>query len=261
MPIERNIFLLWLQGWDKASWLNYQVLESWKINNPEWTIHLIDLNNLRNYVNDIDYIYDTNKIISPQTKSDIIRLSLLKNYGGVWADATLLCMQPLDFWIDEACSPAEFWMYHGNGGGLPKEIGPAIWFIVSKKNNYIISKWKEQSDLYWSSNNRTNNYFWLDGLFKHLIENDELFKNIWSTVPYLYCNLDGQSHTLAIHKMEANTEHIKKLFLEKPPYVLKLWRSWNSLFPDINTVKCQNSNGFCAIQLSKRKYTYKHTMT
>ena len=79
----------------KCSWLQQQVLESWRINNPQWNIELIDIFNLKNYVDDIDYIYDKSKIISLQAKSDIIRLSLLKNYGGVWSGSTLLCMQPL----------------------------------------------------------------------------------------------------------------------------------------------------------------------
>ena len=74
-----------------------------------------------NYVNDIDYIYVQNKIISPQAKSDIIRLSLLKNYGGIWADSTLLCMQPLSFWFYEALSKTGMWMYHGHGGYLKSD--------------------------------------------------------------------------------------------------------------------------------------------
>jgi hypothetical protein len=259
--LEKNIFILWLQGWENASWLNKKVAESWEINNPEWKIHLIDLDNLKDYVTDIDYIYDTNKTITYQAKSDIIRLSLLKNHGGIWTDATMLCMQPLDHWVFEAVDPAGLWMYHGDGGGMSKDIGPASWFIVSKKKEYMIEKWKEKCDIYWNKHNSAHNYFWMDGLFKSLFNKDKLFKQLWLKVPYLYCDLDGQSHTLSHHKMENNTSHIKLLFLEKPPYALKFWNYWNDIFPDINTEKCLNSNGYCAIELSSRKYTYKHTMT
>ena len=157
--MDKNIFLLWLQGWDKAPILQNEVLNSWKINNPEWNINLIDLKNLKDYVNDIKYIYDENKKISPQAKSDIIRLSLLKNYGGVWADSTLLCMQPLDHWIYEAIKPSGIWMYHGHGANLDSDLGPASWFIVSEKNSQIIKKWKKESDNYWSRNNKAKNYF------------------------------------------------------------------------------------------------------
>ena len=44
--LDKNIFILWLQGWEHATWLNKQVAESWEINNPDWKIHYIDLMNL-----------------------------------------------------------------------------------------------------------------------------------------------------------------------------------------------------------------------
>jgi hypothetical protein len=261
MSLEKNIFILWLQGWDNAKWLNKQVAESWEINNPGWKVHYIDFDNLKNYVSDIDYIYDTTKNITHQAKSDIIRLSLLKNHGGVWADATMLCMQPLDNWVYEAIEPAGLWMYHGDGGNM-KATGPASWFIVSKKDEYMITKWKNLCDVYWNMRNSAHIYAWMDVLFRHLFETDSVFNSLWKKVPYLYCELDGQSHTLAHHKMNRNTPHIKQLFLEKPPYALKLWKDWNDMFPNVNNIHCQTSNGYYAIQMSKRTgIFYKHTMT
>ena len=44
--MDKNIFLLWLQGWDKAPWLQKKVLNSWAINNPDWNIELVDEKNL-----------------------------------------------------------------------------------------------------------------------------------------------------------------------------------------------------------------------
>ena len=261
--LEKNIFLLWLQGWDKAKWLNKQVAESWEINNPDWTVHYIDLENLKDYVTDIDYIYDETKIMLPQTKADIIRLSLLKNYGGVWADATMLCMQPLDHWVFEAVEPAGLWMYHGDGGGgkMPIGKGPAIWFIVSQKEGDAIRKWKEASDNYWATHDSTNIYHWLDELFCMVYKSDSVFRDLWDKVPNIYCELDGQSHTLAHYYMQNNTPHIKQLFLEKPPYALKMWWYWSDWFPDVETEACKNSNGYYAIQMSKRRFLYKHIMT
>lgn len=250
--MDKNIFLLWLQGWENARYLQKQVAESWEINNPGWKIHYIDINNIKNYIDDIDYLYDKNKQITFQAASDIIRLSLLNKYGGVWADATMLCMQPLDNWVFEAVEPAGIWMYHGHGGGLPKEIGPASWFIISKKEDYIISKWKEACDYYWYNNNSATDYFWMDLLFKRLFYDDEIFKNKWLKAPYIYCELDGQSHTLSTHKIENNTPHIKKLLESNPPYALKLQDYWNFMFPDKNSDLCKKTNGYYAIQLSKK---------
>ena len=110
--MNKNIFLLWLQGWDNAPWLQKQVAKSWEINNPDWIINYIDLDNLKDYIDDIDYIYDKSKEIRMPAKSDIIRLSLLKNHGGVWADSTLLCMQPLNHWVSQVTSTSNFWMHN-----------------------------------------------------------------------------------------------------------------------------------------------------
>ena len=251
--LPKNIFLLWLQGWNSVPWLQKQVAESWEINNPDWKIHYIDFHNLKDYVQDIDYIYDTGKQITPQAKSDIIRLSLLKNHGGVWADSTMLCMQSLDNWANASTKPAGFWMYNGHGAGLAKEVDEASWFIVSLKDNYLITKWKEACDIYWNHNRAAHNYNWMDFLFRNLIENNKQCWELWTKVPYVYCELDGQAHTLAHHGMENNTPHIKALLTKLPPYALKFWNDWNIIFPDTTTEKCQNSNGYCAIQLSKRK--------
>lgn len=258
--MDKNIFLLWLQGWDKAPWLQNEVLTSWKINNPLWEIHLIDFENLKRYVNDIDYIYSSKKKISPQAKSDIIRLSLLKNHGGVWADSTLLCMQPLDHWYLEAIKPSGIWMYHGHGANLDSDLGPASWFIISKRNSYLVSNWKKECDNYWAKNNKANDYFWMDKLFKELLFKDIKFKSEWSKTPFLYCEEVGSSHTLSPNNFGMNKDNIflKNIFKEKPPYVLKLSSNFQKNFLNINSKRFKNSNTNFALKMSKRRYLYKH---
>ena len=258
--MNKNIFLLWLQGWEKAPWLQQQVLKSWKENNPNWNLELLDSKNLSKYVDDIDYIYDESKQISYQAKSDIIRLSLLKKYGGVWADSTLLCMQPLDHWVFEAVQESGIWMYHGHGANLNSDIGPASWFIISEKNGYLIRKWKESCDYYWSKNDLAHDYFWMDGLFKQLIETKKQFKNKWLKTPFIYCESIGSSHTLAHYnyKMQRNSKNLKEILKSKPPYVIKLSSNWERIFPKLNSIKFKESNAYYAIKMSKRKFVYKH---
>ncbi len=268
--LNKTIWLLWLQGWDDAPWLVKQVAESWEINNPDWNIEYVTLDNLHTYVQDIDYLYDRSREIIPAHKADIIRLSLLKNHGGVWADATLLCMQPLNGWVEEAVKPAGLWMYHGNGGGMDGVNGPAIWFIVSEKNSLIINKWKNACDTYWKNRTKADSYYLLDGLFKNLFESDLEFKNKWNLAPHLYCESKGQAHTLyyRIRKLNwlslasSNNPDLKKIFLETPPYVLKLsWKEWQKNFPDPTNAECKNSNSYYAIQMSKRKFIFRHKMS
>jgi hypothetical protein len=262
MTVPKRIWLLWLQGWENAYWLNKQVAESWEIHNPDWKVEYVTLENLSTFVTDIDYIYDKNKYISPQAISDIIRLSLLKNHGGVWADATMLCLQSLHTWVDTAVSPSGIWMYRGFGGGMDINIGPASWFIVSLPNGYIISKWKEKCDIFWNANNYTENYSWMDTLFREAFETDDIFRETWLKSPAISCEADGQSHCLAPynHGFEKNDQYIKDLFLHKPPYALKLWtNNWLNAFPDIKSESCKSSIGYFAIQMSKRiRHAYNH---
>ncbi len=261
--MDKNIFILWLQGWDKAPWLQNRVLESWRINNHGWNIELLDFNNINYYVKDIDYIFDKKKKISLQAKSDIIRLSILKNFGGVWADSTLLCMQPLENWVSDAIERSGFWMYHGHGYGLDSHLGPASWFIVSEKNNYNIVTWKKNCDLFWQKNNSTKDYFWMDGLFKQLLNNDEIFKKNWLNTPFLYCEEKGSSHSLAGYnfRMEKDSKILKDIFKNKPPYVLKLGSDFQKIFPDITSKIFKESNAAFAIEMSKRNFIFKHNFT
>jgi Capsular polysaccharide synthesis protein len=267
--LNKTIWLLWLQGWDNAPWLIKQVAESWEINNPDWNIEYVNLDNLHQYVHDIDYIYDETKNIEPQHKADIIRLSLLENHGGVWADATMLCMQPLDTWVEEAVKPAGLWMYHGHGAGMSCKDGPAIWLIVSEKGSLMVNKWKNACDKYWKNRNYADSYFLLDELFRKIHESDIEFKNKWDLAPHLYCESKGQAHSLYqrvrtvdwLSLMSLNSPSLKKIFLEKPPYALKLsWKEWQEKFSDMNSTEFKNSNGYYAIQMSKRKLVFKHKM-
>mgnify|MGYP001197822846 CR=1 FL=1 len=64
--------------------------------NPDWQVITLDKNSVSSWLPK-----DVQKIISHQpltlqAKADLIRLHLLKNHGGVWADATLLPILPLN---------------------------------------------------------------------------------------------------------------------------------------------------------------------
>lgn len=260
--LNRTIWLLWLQGWDTAPWLVRQVARSWEINNPDWTIRYLSWSNLEAYVEDVDYIFDAGKTISPQALSDIVRLSLLARHGGVWADATLLCMQPLTPWIADAVRPAGLWMYHGHGGGMDGRFGPCSWFIASEPGALVIRRWKRACDEYWRARRETSDYFWLDGLFRELFRTDAEFRETWRRAPHLYVEKRSQAHGFAPGgRMLSSSGAVKRMLATRPPYVLKLWwKPWQAAFPDPTTAECKASNGYYALQMSARRFTALHRM-
>lgn len=261
-PLTRTIWLLWLQGWEQAPWLVRQVAESWEINNPDWSIVYLDRHNLRHYAHGIDYAFDPAKNISPQALSDIVRLSLLSHHGGIWADATLLCLQPLTPWIDHAVAPAGVWMYHGHGGGMDARFGPASWFIASEPGALILRRWKAACDEYWRFRTETPDYFWLDGLFKTLFRSDPEFRSAWRRAPHLYVERSTQAHGFARgNRMILSSPDVKRQLATRPPYVLKLWwKPWQAAFPDPAAPACVASNGYYALRMSKRRLIAPHRM-
>lgn len=255
----KTVWLLWFDGWDNAPWIARQVRKSWEQLNPEWNIELVDEQNLGEYVT-IPYIHMD--FLQPAARSDIIRLYLLTEHGGVWADATMLCMIPLDRWVYPALENSGFWMYHGRDWGA----GPASWFMISLRNSYIISTWKNACDKFWQSSPpppRDYDYYWMDALFTNLLESDSQFAYEWSHVPYLWCEATGQAHMLN-GKCQDNTPELKHILEYNPPYAVKLTRhglEFNNLEETSEDIKDSNVVAAISYALEQKHAPYPlHTM-
>eukprot|EP00435_Cladocopium_sp_Y103_P038636 s224_g10.t1 len=68
--------------------------------NPGWTVHVLDQETVWRFISreDLPRGFDRLKI---QHRSDAIRLALLVKYGGVWLDATVLLLRPLNMMIQD----------------------------------------------------------------------------------------------------------------------------------------------------------------
>jgi hypothetical protein len=90
----------------------------------------LDARTVRRYVKVGDVLDLRRAAVTAASLSDVIRLLLLHEYGGVWADATLYCNSPLDHWLNP---------FLGSGFFAFANPGPdrrlAAWFIASAENN------------------------------------------------------------------------------------------------------------------------------
>ncbi len=230
--ITRIIWLLWLQGWNSPPEIVKLVHESWKFHNPDWQIVLLDQQNLHQYV-DIPILKFKPSLpilrtaISHAALSDIIRLKLLSIHGGVWADATLPCLRPLDGWAQEAIEPVGFWMYHGRDNAR----GPASWFMMSVPGAYIPVEWDKQADLFWKGSGNAGGrprcvvqYNWMDMLFAKLAKTDPKFLAEWKRVPFLDCNSPCEANFLAGRAYQFDPDRLD-LIKTNPPVAIKLcWK-------------------------------------
>ena len=235
--LPKVIWICWFQGINDLPLVVKEVIQSWVKYNEDWKIFLITNKNINNIIN-----IKFKKTQTIQAKSDILRLKLLSTYGGVWADATLLCMKSLDSWLSSYLSQnTKFFMYHAG------KINPCSWFIISSKYSEIIQEWNKLSEKYWHINDKAHTYFWMDYLFENELSNKNsiIYKN-WINIPYINCNSEGSSHSLrGIYNNKISHDLKCMINNKKKPFVIKLNKvlSNNNIF----------SNGHYVINLTKTK--------
>lgn len=87
------IWICWLQGEENAPKIVKNCIDSIRRNSVSHEVILITKYNVNKYINIPSYIIDkfNKSIISPAHFSDIVRMMLIKEYGGLWLDATVYC--------------------------------------------------------------------------------------------------------------------------------------------------------------------------
>ena len=149
---KNNIFIFWHQGFQKSPQIIQECFQSWKEQADEesWIIHELHEGNLNEYLElmvESDQkalrwfqhrLTPNNEHYSWTKYSDLLRLCLLDNFGGVWADSTVFCMKPLRDWI----------LFHEIYPLMPQCTSSfdritEMWLIASKKSLPFLKEWKQ----------------------------------------------------------------------------------------------------------------------
>lgn len=156
-----KIWVCWLQGIENAPELVRKCFYSLKENMPDREIILITEDNINDYVHFPDYIIEKWKKgkITYTHITDLLRLELLINYGGIWIDSTVFCsgsnipkfMLDSDLFFYQCLKPGR----DGHSNYI------SSWFISAKSNNKILCATKELCYEYWKKNNMMWDYFLL----------------------------------------------------------------------------------------------------
>ncbi|MGI8784421.1 MAG: capsular polysaccharide synthesis protein [Acidobacteriota bacterium] len=143
MPPERQlnrvVWMLWLQGFENSREVVRLCLHSWKTRNPTWKVVELNEENLSDYI-DSDSLSTLRSLdIKRNMLADLIRMYLISRHGGVWADATCFCCQPLDNWLHE---------YMASGFFAFRDPAPdrvlSNWFLAASKGNPLASIFYEK---------------------------------------------------------------------------------------------------------------------
>lgn len=175
------VWFCWLQGYDSAPKLVKACFNSLKRNMPNHKIVFLSEKNIDDYIKFPDYI--KNKYvkgnISRAHYSDLLRISLLCEYGGIWIDSTVLCTSNTFATYISSLPLFVFKQVDLNQKGL-QPIVASNWLIATEKNNEICLLTKKLLFEYWKKYNYAIDYFIFHFFFQMATEK---YSESWEKVP------------------------------------------------------------------------------
>lgn len=179
-PYPDKIWIAWLQGEENAPDLVKKCIASIRKNSAGREVILITEKNMSQYVTFPEYIQKKKAqgLIFNTHFSDLLRLFLLAQYGGIWIDATVLLTAPIPDYILNAplfCFKTPF--------GSEK-IKASNWLIAAERNHEIISRTKDLLLEYWKHESFLTHYFIFHYFFAITIDALPPLTRAWEAVPY-----------------------------------------------------------------------------
>lgn len=183
--IPKRIWLYWDTGEATAPPVVTACIDSWRRLNPGWEVTVLDGDSLAAR----DDIPGKPAEMTVQAYSDLVRLRLLRRYGGVWADATVMCLEPLDHWLPPLAAGGFFaylWTDTDKWFVLPNVHRILTsWFLVSEPEGAVIAPWEERSYAYWEGRTRPHDYYWVHLILETLLLTDRGVRRAFSAMPKL----------------------------------------------------------------------------
>lgn len=150
---ERQIWVFWDTPIEEAPPVVRACVASWRHHNPDWDITVLDTEALADFPEFLDRFDLARRDIDVQKVAALLRLYLLRTFGGVWVDATVFCMRPLDDWLPSA-SREGLLMFKDAG----RDRLASNWFIAADPDNEILATLEKTfSGLF------EHNRYWLHG--------------------------------------------------------------------------------------------------
>jgi len=122
-------------------------IKTWKFFNPDYKIIMINKVNYKQYTNiSISKLKRAND--SPARFSDFVRLCILAEHGGVWIDASIICIMSIEQWINKTIGKkktVEFIGYYLDLFTSDMRY-PVIesWCFACVKDSPFVTKWRDE---------------------------------------------------------------------------------------------------------------------
>lgn len=207
---SKIIWQYWHQGEENAPLLIKKCFESVKKFHPDYEVKVLSFDTISDYVKLPSKYYDLleQKKIPIAIFSDVLRLYLLRQYGGIWIDSTIYLTDNLG----EDILNSDFMVMQKDVKMDAAENIMSCFFIRSKSNAVLLELIKNSIENYWRDNDYLVNYF----IFEHIatliaFSNNDLQK-LWDKMPYYSAENAGILQTKLFDNFDENEfKEIKNL--------------------------------------------------
>lgn len=178
------IWTAWFQGGGDLPPLIFKCIDSFtKIKNRK--VIIIDKNNYSDYIQlPTSIVEKFNKgMISYTAFSEIIRISLLAEYGGLWLDATIFVDRDISFLINEKRYVSLRSHQNLSNGNLMGAFPVYLLYLNGRSEGFDDIKFYLLA--YWQLFDIQVDYFLVDYIFKYVYLNNESFKKDTDANPLL----------------------------------------------------------------------------
>ena len=178
-----RIWTCWWQGLDHAPPLVKQCVASIRRNAGGREVVVITEENVRQFVQFPPWLEEKyqNGILSRTHLSDILRLKLLAQYGGVWLDATFFCTAPL-----ESCFSVPVWSIKRPGYRYTSVAAGNFAnysFGCKAQSRRVFAVLAEYALAYWKTHDYMVDYLFLDYLIVQAQAQDRALREAFQAIP------------------------------------------------------------------------------
>lgn len=172
--LPKTIWIYWDKPLNQAPPVVQAAVASWVRHNQGWEVRLLSDENVEKLVA-LPQAGGPRKI---QWKADLIRVALLRDHGGVWADASSFCQMPLDNWLPSLMQSG-FFAFPDTYPGRRMQN----WFLAAQPGNYLVTRWAERMERYYARKGKLLHYFWVMYMFEYVVRTDRKAALIWNFTP------------------------------------------------------------------------------
>lgn len=224
---KKIIWSFWGQGIDENTPAVVQTcFSSMKKHCTDYELIVLNNDTISDYVDLPDFVYEKfhNKQFEYPFFSDLIRISLLSVYGGVWMDATIYMTDKIpqklfknDFFVfQRGKKPLDHEQWHKDGffyfswekGFKVNLFSP---FIIANPDNPLIVELTQTLLNYWKNETKLHHYFVLHILYNEIISKYKNCEIICDTVPNNIIKYIDQPYNKQLWQQITNNSFIHKL--------------------------------------------------